>query len=207
VGAPRLAIGRALLALQIAVSLPLVAGAGLFLRTLDNLAAVELGFDPDGLILFAVDPTMNGRASERSAEVYPRLLERLEALPSVTSATVIENPLIANTESDSTLTVNGKKGVMYLNSVGPRYLETMGARLLEGRPLGLGDRRGTTWSVLVNETAVRTFFNAAPRCWTHWRRSGRNESDSAGGSAAQAQGQWTSGEKVGPTAGDSAARV
>ena len=159
-GAPRLAIGRALLALQIAVSLPLVTGAGLFLRTLHNLGSVELGFDPDGLILFAVDPTMNGRAPERSAEVYPRLLEQLEALPGVTSATVIENPLIANIESDSTVTVNGQQGVMYLNSVGPRYLETMGARLVEGRALGLGDGRGSTWSVLINETAVRTFFNS-----------------------------------------------
>jgi predicted permease len=172
-GAPRLAIGRALLALQIAVSLPLVAGAGLFLRTLHNLDAVELGFDPDGLILFAVDPTMNGRAPERSAEVYPRLLERLEALPGVTSATVIENPLIANIESDSTVTVNEKKGVMYLNSVGPRYLETMGARLLEGRPLGLGDRRGMTWSVLINETAVRTFFNGQSPVGQRFRISKR----------------------------------
>lgn len=160
--APKLAIGRALLALQIAVSLPLVAGAGLFLRTLHNLGAVELGFDPEGLILFAVDPTMNGRAPERSAEIYPRLLERLEALPGVTSATVIENPLIANMESDTEATVNGQKGVMYVNAIGPNYLETMGVRLLEGRPLSLNDRRGSPPSVLINETAVRTFFRGSP---------------------------------------------
>jgi predicted permease len=158
-GAPRLLIGRALLALQIAVSLPLVAGAGLFLRTLHNLGAVELGFEPEGLVLFAVDPTMNGRAPDRSADVYPRLLERLEALPGVTAATVLENPLIANTESDTTATVNGKSGTMYVNAIGPHYLETMGARLIAGRPLGLGDRRGAPPAVLINETAVRTFFD------------------------------------------------
>jgi predicted permease len=167
--APRLAIGRALLALQIAISLPLVTGAGLFLRTLHNLGAVELGFEPDGLILFAVDPTMNGRAPQRAAEVYPRLLERLEAIPGVTAATVLENPLIANTESDSTATVNGQQGTMYLNAIGPHYLETMGARLVDGRTVGLGDRHGTPPSVLINETAVRKFFNGKSPIGQHFK--------------------------------------
>ena len=108
-GVPKLKIGRALLALQIAVSLPLVAGAGLFLRTLHNLGRVDLGFDPRGLVLFTIDPTMNGRAPERMATVFPRLLERLEAIPGVTSATVLENALISGSESDTTVSIDGRE--------------------------------------------------------------------------------------------------
>ena len=94
-GAPKLMIGRALLALQIALSLPLVAGAGLFLRTVQNLGSVDLGFDPHDVVLFAIDPTMNGQTSERKDVDFPRLLERLETIPGVTSATVLENALIS----------------------------------------------------------------------------------------------------------------
>jgi len=77
VGAPKLLVGRALLVLQIAISLPLVAGAGLLLRTVHNLMSVDVGFDPQNLVIFALDPTMNGKRLERNAVVFPQLLDRL----------------------------------------------------------------------------------------------------------------------------------
>ena len=122
------------------MSLPLVAGAGLFLRTLHNLGRVDLGFDPRGLVLFTFDPTMNGRAPERMATVFPRLLERLEAIPGVKSATVLENALVSGSESDTTVSIDGREVLLYLNAVGPHYFETMGVRLIAGRALLASDR-------------------------------------------------------------------
>jgi predicted permease len=158
---PRLWIGRAVLALQIAVSLPLVTGAGLFLRTLQNLGNVDLGFDPRGVALFTVDPTMNGKAPERNASIFPRLLERLEAIPGVTAATLLENALISGSESDTTATIDGREATIYTNSVGPHYLETMGVRLVSGRSL-LATDAGATRVAVINETAARRFFPDKP---------------------------------------------
>ncbi len=162
-GAPKLLIGRALLALQIAVSLPLVAGAGLFLRTIHNLSNVDLGFNPRNLVLFVVDPTMSGRAPERTADVYPRLLDRLEAIPGVTSATLIENALISGWESDSLITLeDGKQAHMYMNAVGPHYLETMEVPLLAGRAIGSTDTGDTPRVAVINQTAARLFGDGSP---------------------------------------------
>jgi predicted permease len=158
-GAPRLLIGRALLALQIGISLPLVAGAGLFLRTLHNLASVDLGFDPEGVVLFTIDPTLNGRAPDRQMSVYPQLLERLEAIPGVASATLLENALVSGFESDTTVTVNGREARVFMNSVGPHYLETMRVPLLAGRSIEAADVDGRSPAVVVlNQTAARQLF-------------------------------------------------
>ena len=157
-GAPKLKIGRALLVLQIAISLPLVAGAGLFLRTLHNLGNVELGFNPHGLVLFNVDPTLNGKMPERTESIFPRLLERLEAIPGVTSATLLENALISGSESDTTATINGREVHIYMNAVGPHYVETMGIRLVAGRSIRSTDSAGVPPVVVINETAARQFF-------------------------------------------------
>ncbi|HUL72759.1 MAG TPA: ABC transporter permease [Vicinamibacterales bacterium] len=157
-GSPRLLMGRVLLALQIAVSLPLVAGAGLFLRTLHNLGSVELGFNPRGLVLFTVDPTMSGKAPDRAAAIFPRLLERLETIPGVSSATLVENALLSGWESDTTVAIDGKAGHMFMNAVGPHYLETMQVPLIAGRPIGPEDRLGLPNVVVVNQTAARRYF-------------------------------------------------
>ena len=155
---PRLLVGRAILAVQIAVSLPLVAGAGLLIRTMMNLAHVDLGFDADHLVLFAIDPTRHGRSPERTAVVFPQLLDRIEAIPGVVSATLIENPLISGFESDARITVGARTATMYMNSVGPHYFTAMGARLLAGRAIDERDIPGRPNAVVINEAAWRTFF-------------------------------------------------
>ena len=160
-GTPKLRIGRVLLALQIGMSLPLVAGAGLFLRTLHNLGGVDLGFNPHELVLFTVDPTMNGRAPERRTSIYPRLLERLEAIPGVTSATLLENALISGSESDTSLVVDGREIQVFWNSIGPHYLETMGVPLVAGRSILASDTaRGSSGVVVLNQTAAQELFGS-----------------------------------------------
>jgi predicted permease len=157
-GAPKLMIGRALLALQIGVSLPLVAGAGLFLRTLHNLGSVDLGFNPHDLVLFTIDPTMNGQTPERRTSVYPRLLERLEAIPGVISATLLQVALVSGSESETSLIIGGREANIFMNSVGPHYLETMGIPLVAGRPILASDSDRSPGVVILNETAARQLF-------------------------------------------------
>ena len=89
----RLGAGRVLIALQIAVSMPLIAGAALFLKTMSNLTAVELGFDGRDVVLFRFDPARSNVTPDEQPRVYRDVLERLSALPGVRSATLIENPL------------------------------------------------------------------------------------------------------------------
>ena len=157
-GAPKLLVGRALLALQIAISLPLVAGAELFLRTLHNLGNIDLGFNPRDLALFTIDPTMNGKAPERNATIFPRLLDRLEAIPGVTSATLLENALISGSSSNTDVTIDGRNVDLYMNSVGPHYLETMGMRLVAGRSILASDSARVEPVAVINETALKKYL-------------------------------------------------
>jgi predicted permease len=169
-GAPRLRVGRVLLALQIAVSLPLVTGAGLFLRTLHNFSRVDLGFDPRGLVLFGIDPTLNGQKPERVQTVFPRVLAELEAVPGVESATLIENALISGFESDSTATIADNKVNVYMQSVGPSYLETIRVPLVSGRTVGGEDRgRGGPASVVINQMMATKYFGGDSPIGQHFK--------------------------------------
>src|SRR5262249_33722125 len=81
--------GRVLMAAQVAISVPLLVGAVLFLRTLQNLGAVDPGFDAERLVLFRVDPSLNGYDLDRVERTYGDVLQRVEAVSGVSSATLI----------------------------------------------------------------------------------------------------------------------
>ena len=158
---PKLTAGRALIALQIAASVPLVVGAALLLRTVTNLNSVELGFNPHGLVLFRLDPGYTRIPAERHTDLYVNLLQRLDEVPGVRYATLIENPLLSGLTSNSRVTVDGEEHNLYRNAVGPRFLETMGMRLIDGRMPDLRDRPGYPNVGAVNETAARQLFGGA----------------------------------------------
>jgi len=157
--APRLTLGRTLIAVQVALSLVLLSGAGMFLRTLWNLGRVQLGFNPRGLVLFAVDPTLNAYDEGRIGGFYQQLLERLEALPGVTSATLVTNPPLAGWSSNRTIAVDGAEpSRIYVNVVGPRFFETLAIPIVAGRGLGFQDHAKAPRVAVMNESAVREFF-------------------------------------------------
>lgn len=155
---PRLTLGRLLIALQIAVSVPLVVGAGLFLRTAANLGAVELGFEPRGLVTFPLDPSFTDVPESEHPRVYQEAVAALSALPGVRSATLLENPLLGGVISNSSMEVNGVRTVVFFNAVGPGLFETLGMELLEGRGIGLQDGPDAPRVGVVNQTAVREIF-------------------------------------------------
>ncbi|MEJ2542064.1 MAG: ABC transporter permease, partial [Gemmatimonadota bacterium] len=156
---PKLTLGRMLISFQIAASVPLVVGAILFLRTLNNLGAVELGFDPRGLATFQVDPGYTDRPEEAYPDLYLEILGKLETIPGVRSVTLMENALMSGIISNSRVTVDGQEHVLYMNAVGPAFQETLGIRLLSGRLPGRQDDRSGPRVGAVNQTAVDRLFD------------------------------------------------
>jgi len=145
-----------LLAVQIAISLPLLTGAGLLLRTLHNLTRVELGFRPESLVTFRVEVPIQPDGTV-AIPVYDRILAAVREVPGVRAASMIENPLISGVQSSRTVVADGVKQAISTNAAGPDVFEALGARLVEGRGLQTRDATGPE-SVVLNETAARRLF-------------------------------------------------
>ena len=160
-GSPRLTVGRILVTAQVGISLPLVVGAFLFLRSVAALGAVELGFDPTGVASFPVDPGYTNRPPEENARLYQEVLAAVQEIPGVRSATLMENVPLSGLVSNGTVTVDERRVVLYRNAIGPALLETMGMRLVEGRMPGLQDGPDAPRIAVVNETAVRELFGGS----------------------------------------------
>ena len=154
--APRHRLGRALLAVQIAISLPLLTGAGLLLRTLHNLTRVDLGFRPESLVTFRVEVPIQPDGTV-AIPVYDRILAAVREVPGVRAASMIENPLISGVQSSRTVIADGAKQAVPTNASGPDVFEALGARLVAGRSLETRDATGPE-SVVLNETAARRLF-------------------------------------------------
>lgn len=170
---PRLTTGRALIAVQVAISLPLVAGAVLFLRTVANLGAVQLGFDPTNVASFQFDPGYTTLPEQAYPRLYQELLARIEQVPGVRSVTLVENAPLSGIVSNGSIDVDGERVVLYRNGIGPAFLETLGARLLAGRMPGLQDGPDAPPVGVVNEAAVREIFDGAPPVGRTLRAGGR----------------------------------
>ncbi|MGD0010886.1 MAG: ABC transporter permease [Terriglobia bacterium] len=165
----RSGLGKALVIAQVAASLLLLAGAGLFVRTLQNLENLNLGFNRYNILLFGIDPTQNGYQGEKLASFYQELQRRLEALPGVRSASVSSHTLISGSVSIGGISIQGfapertetdrdASGGVYFNSVGPRFFETMGIPLVLGRTIGPEDTSGAPKAAVINETLARRYF-------------------------------------------------
>src|SRR6185295_3290254 len=89
-------LSKGLVVAQVALSLLILVGAGLFIRTLHNLQQVNLGFNQENLLLFRLQPQQGGYKDERLVQFYQQLLARLDALPGVRAATFGRVPLIAD---------------------------------------------------------------------------------------------------------------
>jgi putative ABC transport system permease protein len=165
--------GRAaLLIVQAALSMVLVAGAGLFARSLGRAYAVDLGFDPGALL--RVNPqTAPGTTVTADHALYDEVAERVRSVPGVRSAAVADGlPYFATSYVpvsipgfDSLPRVNGQGPVVGV--ISPEYLRTMRIRLVAGRDFSSADRGGAPRVALVNEMMARTLWpNASPlgRC-------------------------------------------
>ncbi|HEY8460248.1 MAG TPA: ABC transporter permease, partial [Blastocatellia bacterium] len=160
--APRSRLSKALLVAQVAMSLALLVGAGLFVRTLDNLNRIEAGFDRENLLIFSVN-TRSHEASRR-AGLYQRITERIAALPGVRAVSSSRYPLLAFMYAGGAITVPGytprPDEDMEVRTVeaGPNFLATMGIPLLLGREFTPQDNQQSPSVAIVNQTLAARFF-------------------------------------------------
>ena len=161
VGGSRLGLSKALIVVQVALSLVLLVGAGLFVRTLQNLNKVDAGFNLNNLLLFRVSPRLSGYKAEQVTPLYEQMLARIEAVPGVTQASVSRHPLLSGSSAISNISVDGKepsKDYIYIQRVNTNFFETMEIPLVQGRSLGDQDDERSPKVAVVNQALVRKHF-------------------------------------------------
>lgn len=162
-GAPRVRDGLAIA--QIAISLVLLAGAGLTLKSLWRLQRVEPGFDPSRLLTLTVSLAGSElRDAEEVTAFYTSLRERLERLPGVRAASAVNALPISGGDSHGQLTIEGRPfepgaapGASYRRIL-PRYFQTMGIPLLEGREFTDRDGVEEPFVAIINQTMARRYW-------------------------------------------------
>jgi predicted permease len=164
-GSSRL-LDRVLVAVQVTLSLVLIAGAGMFARTLQNLRHVDVGYDRDNILMFSVDAKLAGYPRNRAGALYRDILARTASLPGVQSASVsIVRPvddqyylvdrirLIDDRELPDADTIK-----VAWNAMGPAYFSTVGTPIVMGRDFEARDGGAPGRVVIVNESLARLAF-------------------------------------------------
>ena len=157
-------LSKGLLVLQVGMSLVLIIGAGLFLRTLQNLKSVDVGFDSKNLLMFNVNPSVNRYDADRTALIFRQVLERMSALPGVTSAALTRTTLLSGSTSTSSMWKQGQTSQtaaeeeMYMMDVSPTFFATMGIPVQLGRGFTDRDDRTAPKVAIINEASARKLF-------------------------------------------------
>jgi predicted permease len=164
IGTSTFRLGKSLVIVQIAVTLVLLVAAGLFVRTLMNLQSIDLGFDPDRVIVVGIDTRLKIPIEERR-HIYARLLERAESVPGVRAASLSFVGLFTASPWGNRITIEGRVARpdeperTFANAIAPRYFDVMGIQLLRGRAFSQNDRDNTPPVAIVNEEFARQFFD------------------------------------------------
>ena len=156
---------KGLVAMQIVLSLVLLYGAGLFIRTLQNLEKSDVGYRREHLLIMDLDPWGSGYKDAQIGPLTKRVAATLSSIPGVNSVTFSENGLFSGTESASTNSVEGftarsrEDTQNRSDKVGPNYFSTIGVPILSGREIGPGDTASSPKVVVINQAMARFYFN------------------------------------------------
>ncbi len=156
--------GKAIVIIQVALSMLLLVGAGLFARTLANLNKNHLGFRPDNLLLFEIQPPRTRYAAPKDIALYRQLEERLASVPGINSITLSDTALISNSMSNSDFVPDGvpqkskDDSSAYTIAVGQNYFSTMGIPIRSGRGFNETDTETSRLVAVVNQQLVKDFF-------------------------------------------------
>ncbi|HLY16185.1 MAG TPA: ABC transporter permease [Bryobacteraceae bacterium] len=163
-GGTSVGLRKTLVAAQVSLSLLLLIGAGLFIRSLGNLKNLDPGFHVGNLVGFSIDPTMNGYQPDRSLDLYRRLRDNLDAIPGVESSGLAIMPVLSGYEWDSNIAIEGFQHKPtdapdpHMQFVSPDYFKTMRIPILLGRDFRMTDGRDAPKVCIVNEKFVRRYF-------------------------------------------------
>ena len=162
-GGPRRPAQHVLVVAQIAISFLILVAAGLFVRTLNNLHSIQLGYTRENILLFSLNARQVGHRPPEIATFYANLRKRFESIPGVSSATLSQSSIISAGRVGSPIRGTMNIGTVPIEdanvlSAGPRYLTTMQIPILAGREIDDRDQPGSTPVAVISEGLARTYF-------------------------------------------------
>jgi predicted permease len=163
-GQGRVPLGKLLIAGQIAFSLLLLIVAALFARSLQQLTRVDVGFDRDRVLMVAMDPRAGGYAVAELPGLYRRIIERIAAVPGVTSVSISANGIFGGSRSTSSMTIQGytpardEAVLADQDIISNEYFRTVGLPIVAGRAFGPEDTATSRKVTIINEATARRYF-------------------------------------------------
>jgi predicted permease len=160
----RFPVGKILVVTQVSISLVLLVAAGLFVRSLQRLSEVKLGYKTERLLLFRVRPIPAGYKDSAIPRVLQELLDKFKAVPGVSAASLSSNGLFAHSESGDPISVEGyipKPGELphsRMDQVGPDYFSVVGMPILSGRGITAQDSGNGPRVAVINQAFAKQFF-------------------------------------------------
>lgn len=167
-GGPRRRAQHVLVAAQIAGSFLILVAAGLFVRTLNNLHSVQLGYAREHILLFSLNARQAGHRDPEISTFYADLRKRFESIPGVSSATLSQSSIIEAARTGQAIRGPMKIGAVTIEgarvmAAGPRFLTTMQIPILAGREIDDRDQPGSRPVAVISERLARTYFgNESP---------------------------------------------
>jgi len=166
---------KGLVVAQVTLSLLLLVGAGLFVRSLANLRGLGPGFSAEKLVGFQIDPSLNDYSIERMKVFYPQLSDALSSIPGVKSVSLASVRILEDNEWDSGTSVEGftpakpgEHAQPFMNAIGPNYFTTLGVPIVAGRDFTINDNHEVkhgpeVWNwvpttVMINEKFAKKYF-------------------------------------------------
>ena len=148
---------------QIALSMALLVGAGLFAKSLLKVSRIDLGMDTQNVVAFGISPELNGYEPDESRALFQRVEEELAAIPGVTAVTAAMIPVLSGSNWGTDVRVEGFECGPdtdcngRFNIVGPGFFSALGMPLVGGREFSVGDVEGAAEVVVINEAFARKF--------------------------------------------------
>jgi predicted permease len=188
--------GKMLVILQVSLCMLLLVCAGLFVRTLANLNALDPGFNKRGLLLFAIEPPVQRYPAPKNIEALHRVEERIASLPGVESVTLSRETLLAQSGSESDFLLEGRLGTagrkkyVPFNSVGQSFFTTMGIPILYGRSFDLRDSSSSPGVAVINRALAQKEFAGTNPIGASFRMNEGGEQFEIVGVCADAKYAW-----------------
>jgi predicted permease len=177
----RFGLGKMLVTAQVALSLVLLVGAGLLLKTFAKLATVDTGFDKNQVLLIRVDPRYASVPLDRRLPLYQELQQRLGAIPGVRSASFADITPVSGSDSNQIVHVEGyvpksrKDMVMWTNSISAGFFASMETPFIAGRDFNEHDTLHAPLVAVINESMASKFFGSPLNALGNTFRNGWNE--------------------------------
>ncbi|HEU5411649.1 MAG TPA: ABC transporter permease [Candidatus Acidoferrales bacterium] len=183
-GRSNIRLRKVLIVAQVALTAVLLAGAGLFARTLANLEHASLGVQTSAVLQFAVAPGLIGDSAAQTQQFADTARRQIAALPGVRSVSVSAVPIFANDDSGMNITPEGYAMHAGENTdvldtyIGPNYFSTMGIPLISGREFSDADTEASTKVCIINEKVAQKYFAGRSPIGLHVTRGAGNSNAS-----------------------------